>query len=276
MALSSHQNVTTPKFWRDAALPFIETREIQDGRGVCYARHTHETFSIGAITSGETICLHGAQQHRIGAGSLVLFNPGDVHACNPLDDQPWSYRMMYVDCQWLAQCQARAGWGNGTAFLPFSTIVSQQPTLLDGYHDLYTVLIDTQVPSAYKAQVAQGFFIDLARQLDPAMESHKAAHPAIEQLAVTLREHCTQPLKLDDLCHASGLSMAHMIRLFKAHYGMTPHEYLLNSRIEYSRAQLRQGKPIADVAGDAGFADQAHLQRVFKKLTAATPGQYRG
>jgi AraC-like DNA-binding protein len=56
---------------------------------------------------------------------------------------------------------------------------------------------------------------------------------------------------------------------------MTPHAYLINRRIQYSRAQLRRGRQIADVALDAGFADQAHLQRTFKRLVAATPGQYR-
>jgi AraC-like DNA-binding protein len=56
---------------------------------------------------------------------------------------------------------------------------------------------------------------------------------------------------------------------------MTPHAYLINRRIQYSRAQLRRGTPIAEVALDAGFADQAHLQRTFKRLVAATPGQYR-
>jgi AraC-like DNA-binding protein len=57
---------------------------------------------------------------------------------------------------------------------------------------------------------------------------------------------------------------------------MTPHAYLVNCRIEYSRAQLKRGRAIADVALEAGFADQAHLQRVFRQFTAATPRQYRG
>jgi AraC-like DNA-binding protein len=56
---------------------------------------------------------------------------------------------------------------------------------------------------------------------------------------------------------------------------MTPHAYLMNCRIELSRSQLRRGRPIAEVALAAGFADQAHLQRSFKKFVAATPGQYR-
>jgi AraC-like DNA-binding protein len=67
-----------------------------------------------------------------------------------------------------------------------------------------------------------------------------------------------------------------LIRAFKQHYGMTPHGYLINRRIQFARNQLRQGHLIADVALEAGFADQAHFQRAFKQYLAATPGHYRG
>jgi AraC-like DNA-binding protein len=45
--------------------------------------------------------------------------------------------------------------------------------------------------------------------------------------------------------------------------------------VQLARAQLRLGRPIAEVAQEAGFADQAHLQRAFKQHLAATPGHYR-
>jgi AraC-like DNA-binding protein len=57
---------------------------------------------------------------------------------------------------------------------------------------------------------------------------------------------------------------------------MTPHAFLVNQRIQFARERLRSGQLIADVALQAGFADQAHFQRAFKQHLAATPGQYRG
>ncbi|MOA36969.1 DNA-binding transcriptional activator FeaR [compost metagenome] len=57
---------------------------------------------------------------------------------------------------------------------------------------------------------------------------------------------------------------------------MTPHGYLIDQRIQFARSQLRQGRLIAEVAHEAGFADQAHFQRAFKHYLAATPGHYRG
>lgn len=68
-----------PRFWRDAALPFIEARAIGDGRKVCYSRHSHDHFSIGAITAGRSTYLHERSKFQVKSGTVVLMNPGDVH-----------------------------------------------------------------------------------------------------------------------------------------------------------------------------------------------------
>ena len=90
-----------------------------------------------------------------------------------------------------------------------------------------------------------------------------------------IRQNCTRSLSLEDICVEANLSASHFIRAFKKAYGLTPHAYQLNCRIEFGRSQLRAGRTIADAAFAAGFADQAHFQRVFKRFVAATPGQYR-
>ncbi|MNC54231.1 HTH-type transcriptional activator RhaS [compost metagenome] len=74
---------------------------------------------------------------------------------------------------------------------------------------------------------------------------------------------------------AAGLSTSYLIRAFKQQFGLTPHGYLLDQRVQFARARLRRGALIAEVALEAGFADQAHLQRAFKRHLAATPGHYR-
>src|SRR3984893_3574630 len=113
------------------------------------------------------------------------------------------------------------------------------------------------------------------QRLNPAPLPDDDASGQLARAAEFIAENCTHPLRLEDVCKAAALSASHLIRAFKQRYGMTPHAYLINRRIQFSRAQLRRGHPIADVALDAGFADQAHLQRTFKRLVAATPGQYR-
>ncbi len=265
-----------PRFWRDAALPFIEARSIADGREVCYTRHSHEHFSIGAITAGRSTYVHEQASCEVATGTVVLMNPGDVHACNPIDDQPWSYLMLYVDTPWLTDLQHQLGFAAELDYRPFACTHTADRTLFDGLNQLYELLLDAQASTLQKHSGAVAFFTEVQIRLNPAQVMLDEPNSKLERAAEYIREHCTQALKLEDICTAAELSASYLIRAFKQQYGTTPHAYLVNRRIQFARQQLRQGRLIADVALDAGFADQAHFQRVFKQHLAATPGQYRG
>ena len=256
---------TTSCFWRDPALPFIEARGVADGRKVCYARHSHAGFCIGAITAGRSSYLSGQAWREVETGTVVMMNPGVVHACNPIADQPWSYLMLYVDMPWLTSL----------GFAPVAPILSTAPALFDAVVQLYDVLIASAPGTVCKEAAARDFFCDLRQRLDPAPAPQATPDARLERAAAFMRAHCTEPLKLEAIGQAAGLSTSYLIRTFKRHYGLTPHGFLLDCRVQYARAQLRQGRLIADVALEAGFADQAHLQRAFKQHLAATPGHYR-
>ncbi|RON43894.1 AraC family transcriptional regulator [Pseudomonas frederiksbergensis] len=264
-----------PRFWRDDALPFIEARAIADGREVCYARHSHEHFSIGAITAGRSTYVHEQSAFEVSAGTVVLMNPGDVHACNPIDDQPWSYLMLYVETPWLTDLQHQLGFSHDQAFRRFSITHLHDAGLFASLNELYAVLVDGQQDILRKHSAAVEFFTDVQQRLNPGEQTLREPNFKLERAAEYIRDNCTQLLKLEDICAAAQLSPSYLIRAFKQHYGMTPHAFLLNRRIQFAREQLRSGKLIADVALEAGFADQAHFQRVFKQHLAATPGQYR-
>jgi len=265
-------NAETPVFWRDGELPFIEARSIADGRKVCYSRHSHEVFSIGAITAGQSTYLHEKTCQTISTGTVVLMNPGDVHACNPIDDQPWSYIMFYVDAQWLGRVQQACGV---EGFRPIPAIHSTDPALFSGLLDLHRTLIDPTLESLQKHEAAVAFFVLMQQRLGGFDAPLKKVNQRVERAAQYINQHFLRAMRLEEICQAANLSEAYLIRAFEQHYHMTPHAYLINRRIQHAQTQLREGEPIADIAQRSGFADQAHFQRVFKKHLAATPGQYR-
>ena len=263
-------------FWRDEALPFIEARSVQDGRKVCYAKHWHETFSIGLISAGRCNYVNRTKTVEAGVGTVVLMNPGDVHACNPIHGEPWSYRMLYVDVAWL--CDTRdtgAGGSHGHRFTPFATISTTQPALYDGLHRLFDTLMDPRIGPLQKESAAVSFMGIVHLHLGTTGSAHEQRAPRLERAADFIRQNCTRSLRLQEICAQADLSPAHLIRAFKQAHGLTPHAYQLNCRIEFCRSQLRAGHSLAEVALAAGFSDQAHFQRSFKRFVAATPGQYR-
>ncbi|WP_207477857.1 helix-turn-helix transcriptional regulator [Arenibaculum pallidiluteum] len=257
------------RFWRDPGLPHLEAREVSNGRATCYDPHSHPTFSIGAITGGQNEFRIGGARHEVAAGAVVLMNPDEVHACNPLGDLPWSYRMLYVDPGWLAEVQERA------EFQPLGPAVSTSPALHAALNRLFDVLFDATTGAPAKNDAATAFFAALDGRL-AGKDEGTAGHLALSRAADFIAMNCTRPLRLEEIAEASGLSPSYLVRAFKARYGLTPHAYQTNRRIRFGQQELRRGRPIVEVALEAGFADQAHFQRVFKRHVAATPGQYAG
>jgi len=69
-------------------------------------------------------------------------------------------------------------------------------------------------------------------------------------------------------------SPTQLARAFTAAFGITPHAYVIGRRLDAARTRILDGQPLADVAADVGFYDQAHLTRRFKQFLRVTPGGF--
>lgn len=265
-----------PCFWRDARLPHLELRAIADGRRVCYAPHSHEQWSLGAITAGESTFHYREAHHHVREGHLVLMNPGWVHACNPIDDRPWAYRMLYVETAWLTRLRQAAGLLDAPRWQDIPTAVIAAPEWYDGYRRMTDRLLDPHLPVAEKREGAQAYLTALMRHLADRPDAPSSIPSAtLREVAAFLDAHAAEAISLEALCARSGYSAGHLIRAFKRHFGLTPRAYLINRRVQLGQQALKRGAPIAEAALHAGFSDQPHFQRTFKRLVAATPDQYR-
>ncbi|MPZ57818.1 MAG: helix-turn-helix domain-containing protein [Rhizobiales bacterium] len=115
--------------------------------------------------------------------------------------------------------------------------------------------------------------LDTAATLNPqcvvTKESSRAPTPDRQFLDLPLG------VQIAEIASARNLTREAYIRAFTRRFGMTPHAYRVNLRLNEGRALLRQGYAIADVAAAAGFSDQSHFGRSFLACFGATPGQFR-
>ena len=109
--------------------------------------------------------------------------------------------------------------------------------------------------------------------------SRSGAQPrAVSDALAFIHENYARELSLTDIAEAAHLSPFHLTRLFKQSLGVSPHQYLIQLRVNSARWLLSAGsgeRSLAEVASAVGFADQSHLTRHFKRLTGQTPGQFR-
>ncbi|MBA4502191.1 AraC family transcriptional regulator [Marinobacterium marinum] len=269
-------DANTPQFWRDSRMPHVELRQIRDTLKTCYAPHSHIQWSLGAITQGCNTFLYRDKQLRVDTGTLVIIDPDAIHACNPIDNQPWGYRMLYIDTDWLTALRYNSRLLESPHWRDIPVATLSDPHCYASYLRMTDCLIDPHRALLEKQTALTEYLTTLlhklAKQPLPPLPTSTGRIP---EIASFLRAHATEDLSLDMLCQHFEISAGHLIRAFKAYSGFTPHGYLINCRVQLGQQALKAGNPIAEAALQAGFADQPHFQRTFKRMVAATPNQYR-
>ena len=91
-----------------------------------------------------------------------------------------------------------------------------------------------------------------------------------------LRARIGEPLGLSELADAVGVNATHLARVFRARYGISVGEYGRRLRLDWAAAEIaRDERPIAEIAAAAGFADQSHFTRLFRRRLGTTPARFR-
>ncbi|PCC69579.1 AraC-type DNA-binding protein [Nannocystis exedens] len=91
-----------------------------------------------------------------------------------------------------------------------------------------------------------------------------------------IAERATEPLLLRDVAGHVGLSPFHFLRLFRAVFGVTPHQYLVRTRVERAAARLCESEvPVTELAFEVGFGDLSNFVRTFHRLVGLSPGRWR-
>jgi AraC family transcriptional regulator len=91
-----------------------------------------------------------------------------------------------------------------------------------------------------------------------------------------LRAHLDQEVSVFTLAALAGLSPSYFSTQFRHSFGMTPHRYLTQRRIEEAKRLLRQtGMPLSDIALQVGYSDQSHFTHAFRRCEGSTPAAWR-
>jgi AraC-like DNA-binding protein len=94
--------------------------------------------------------------------------------------------------------------------------------------------------------------------------------------ALWIDAHADQALDLQRLAAQCGLSAYHYLRVFAHVLGVTPHQYLVRSRLRSAARMLAEGeRSVTEIALDAGFADLSNFVRSFRRAAGVSPREFR-
>jgi len=240
-----------------------------------FSKHSHEGYTVGVIENGAQRFLRNGANHVAPQDSIILVNHDEVHDGHSATEGGWSYQAIYPLPEQLAKISQEAGL-NLSGSVYFSEPVVQDPELaglfrLALYHLQHSdnrLLRETLLYSALlKLMQRHGkASIELPEQAD--------AKARVALVKSYLDDHPQADTSLEELARLAGISAFHLVRQFQKFYGLPPHAYQVQARVRLSKRLISQGDSLLDSALKAGFHDQSHLNRHFKRILGVTPGQY--
>jgi AraC-like DNA-binding protein len=235
-----------------------------------YSRHAHATYTLALIESGVEEFEHGRSLLRAAAGQVALLDPEVPHSGHAGVPEGWRYLVLYPAVEVVRGVAAELGVA-GTPHFP-DTVVDD-PAVARLLRSVHASAARGDALAASSAlRTALGGI--LRRHASPAARSARGPSPPADAARALLHERLTDPPTLEELAEAVGTGPFALLRAFRAAYGLPPHAYLTNLRVQRAREMLDAGLRPAEVAARTGFTDQPHLTRHFKRIVGVPPGAY--
>jgi AraC-like DNA-binding protein len=232
-------------------------------------------FGFASLRSWNGLVDYRRRRLRVGPGEVFCSEPGEVHCAVPSGaDGVGSFDVLQVlPAAFEAQCRAE-----GLRLAPhFAAIVAKAtPRLAGALNALQVALAGDASSVELQSRLAVLVNACVREVIEPMPRptTKLPARAAVERLREVLHSAEGSRVRLLEFAQQAGMSQFKLLRSFKRMYGLPPHAYELNMRVERARQMLRAGHTAAEAAAANDFTDQSHFSRHFRRMWGMTPGQY--
>jgi AraC-like DNA-binding protein len=263
----------TATFWQHPSFPDMGLLKARFTRHR-YELHTHPTYVVALIT-------HGCERLRVGGrrivapvNTVIVVNPEEAHDGEPGVETGWSYRTFYPSVRMMTDVARELGHDENPWF-PDGLI--DDPALAGMLAAAHRTA--ERADDDAEASMLAALRYMLARYATGRRQPHAGDHSGAGRRIGVYRDVVEadpcRSLDLQSLAWAAGVTRFQVIRDFKVTTGLTPGAYVRNRRLQLARGLIAQGAGLAEAAAAAGFSDQSHLSRVFRRSQGITPGMFR-
>jgi AraC-like DNA-binding protein len=231
----------------------------------------HRRHSISYVRKGSFGLHCRGKSHELVAGSVLIGHPGDEYTCtheHVCGDECLSFFLSEGLVEALGDDAAI--WQAGSAPpLPELVVLGElAQSAADGNSDIGLDEIGQLLASRF-VEVVSG------KPRKAAAGAARDRRRAVET-ALWIDAHSHRPIGLEDAAEQAGISPFHFLRLFSDTLGVTPHQYLVRSRLRHAARRLADDdSAITDIAYDVGFGDLSNFVRTFHRAAGASPLKFR-
>ncbi|HJW92618.1 MAG TPA: AraC family transcriptional regulator [Thermoanaerobaculia bacterium] len=251
---------TSGTILRGRDLGGISVEEVLMPSGLCVPEHSHDGAQIYFVLEGE----YAEDEHALGPGSAWFRPPHQSHHNEVLGTDAALTLIVTIDENRFARTQRRTTSGRELHSLLLGETRSE-------------LLRELRDADDETATALEGWSLVLLSRVERALTGMPPSKPEWLNDAVSFMERCyRQPLSLSGIAAHVAVHPATLAAAFRRFHQTSVGEYLRGLRLDYARdALLHTPRPIKEIALDAGFYDQAHFGRHFKRRFGTSPAKLR-
>ena len=236
--------------------------------GLAYAPHRHDTYAIGVTLSGvQTFRFRGEQWHCL-PGQCHILHPDELHDGAAATDAGFGYRIAYID-PGLVQ-EALQG-----QHLPFVANPVVDAAMLADVYMAGVWDFDSDVDDDARIEQVVAITNLLTRLVSRGtLKTGPLALGGLLRVRDLIAECPARRRSMGELERAAGIDRWTLARQFRAAFGTSPSRFRTMRQLDKVRRLLNSGLSLVDASIDAGFADQSHMSRHFKRTYGLTPGEW--
>lgn len=239
--------------------------------GHAFDRHSHDCYALGYTLSGVQMFDYRGTRAASLPGDVMILHPDETHNGRAGTGDGFRYRMLYLEPALIQDALTSRARHLPFAPAPVCHHHGLRLALSDALGDLDKVLDPLQTNDLV-LEIAE---ILLSLDGTPPRPSPSVSIKAVERASRYLDAHCTRTVSAEELEREAGLDRFTLTRQFRARLGTSPHRYLVMRRLARGKRAILDGCGLAEAASLAGFADQSHFTRHFKKGVGLSPGRWR-
>ncbi|MDO4322149.1 MAG: AraC family transcriptional regulator [Lachnospiraceae bacterium] len=244
-----------------------------DGIVQPFPNHFHEYYVVGLIERGERVLSCRGREYTIRQGNVILFNPGDNHACVQSGEGTLDYRGINIPEEVMTGLAEEI---TGSRELPgFSENVIYDGEAACQLRSLHEMVMRGSCEFGKEEGLLLLFALLIQRYGQPLDQCILEYREEIEKACAFMEAHFKERICLEQVCREVGLSKSTLLRSFTKTKGVTPYSYLENIRIGRAKKLLELGVPPLQAALETGFSDQSHFTNYFSRFIGLTPGAYQ-
>jgi AraC-like DNA-binding protein len=260
--------VSATVLFESKALAVVDYRCSRGPRDRPYPE-SHRSYSIAYVRKGGFGCVTRGRSHELVAGSLLVGYPADEYTCthdhHGCGDECLSFQFSPELVGSLGGAEA---WRVG-AVPPLAELMVLGELGQAAASDRHDVALD-EVGFRFAAR-----FVEVLSGRKEKPVGRPADRRRAVEAALWIEENSHEDIGLEDAAQAAGVSPFHFLRLFSKALGVTPHQYLVRSRLRRAARLLAQReRSVTDIALDVGFADLSNFVRTFRRAAGVPPGKF--